>query len=285
MTAIPLGDIIVGERDREDFGDVEALARSIAAVGLLHPVVVTETHQLVAGDRRLAAVKSLGWQEVPVTVVDLATAGEVLKAEADENTCRKPLTPYEASRARQRRVEVLAPIAKANQGRAGKERSSKLEERANVTDLRKTGATGTGYSGSTLDKVDNIRSIAERGVVKQGRTEVAVPAPVIDIAKRALSDVKKTGAAVAKSDKDVRAALTAYMETDPSVQRAAVMKSFAAKQSQMSEITQCDVDEIANAMTQDDYEIFQTLKAGVDHWANRLDAARTKPLHAINGGK
>lgn len=284
MTALPLDDIIVGERDREDFGDVEALAKSIAAVGLLHPVVVTETHQLVAGDRRLAAVKSLGWQEVPVTVVDLATAGEVLKAEADENTCRKPLTPYEASRARQRRVEVLAPIADARK-KAGRPSANLAEGPAANRETRKVASVGTGYSGSTLDKVDNIRSIAERGVVKQGRTEVAVPAPVIDIAKRALSDVKKTGAAVAKSDKDVRAALTAYMETDPSVQRAAVMKSFAAKQSQMSEITQCDVDEIANAMTQDDYEIFQTLKAGVDHWANRLDAARTKPLRAINGGK
>lgn len=284
MTALPLNDIIVGDRDREDFGDVEALAKSIAEVGLLHPVVVTETHQLVAGDRRLAAVKSLGWQEVPVTVVNLATAGEVLKAEADENTCRKPLTPYEASRARQRRVEVLAPIAEARK-KAGRP-SSKLDEGpATSRASRKVASLGTGYSGSTLDKVDNIRSIAERGVVKQGRAEVAAPAPVVDIAKRALDDVKKTGAAVAKSDKDVRAALAAYMETDPSVQRAAVMKSFAAKQSHMSEITQCDVDEIADAMTQDDYEIFQTLKAGVDHWANRLDAARTKPLRAINGGK
>lgn len=115
-------------------------------------------------------MRLLGWPEVPLTVVDLSTAAEVLRAEADENTCRKPLTPYEASKARERRSAVLAPLAeeavRATQAKPGERvGDSNLEKpRPKVGDVRKAAAIGTGYSGTTLDKVDKIRSIAERGV-------------------------------------------------------------------------------------------------------------------------
>jgi len=36
-----VSDIKVGERCRKDLGDIAGLARSIADVGLLHPVVVS----------------------------------------------------------------------------------------------------------------------------------------------------------------------------------------------------------------------------------------------------
>ena len=62
--------IQIGERYRKYIGNIEALAQSIADVGLLHPVVVTPDGELVAGQRRLAAIKLLGWTTVPVTVVD-----------------------------------------------------------------------------------------------------------------------------------------------------------------------------------------------------------------------
>ena len=52
-TQLPLDSIAVGDRDRADLGDVRGLAESIAAVGLLHPVVVTGSGDLVAGGRRV----------------------------------------------------------------------------------------------------------------------------------------------------------------------------------------------------------------------------------------
>jgi ParB-like nuclease domain len=63
--------IEVGERHRRDLGDIPALARSIAEVGLLHPIVVRSDGVLIAGERRLAACKSLGWETVPVTSIDI----------------------------------------------------------------------------------------------------------------------------------------------------------------------------------------------------------------------
>jgi len=84
--------IQVGFRYRKDLGDLRGLAESIAEVGLLHPVVVTPEGRLIAGLRRLEACRSLGWTEVPVTVVDLYQAA---RGEAHENFVRKDLLPSE----------------------------------------------------------------------------------------------------------------------------------------------------------------------------------------------
>jgi ParB family chromosome partitioning protein len=66
---IRLDQIRVGKRHRKDMGDVAGLANSIQDIGLLHPVTVDEENNLLAGARRLAACKSLGWMTIPVNVV------------------------------------------------------------------------------------------------------------------------------------------------------------------------------------------------------------------------
>jgi ParB family transcriptional regulator, chromosome partitioning protein len=65
---VPIASIKVGERIRKDMGDIAGLAASIADIGLLHPIVVKPDGTLIAGERRLAACKKLGWDKVPVTV-------------------------------------------------------------------------------------------------------------------------------------------------------------------------------------------------------------------------
>jgi N6-adenosine-specific RNA methylase IME4 len=84
--------IQIGFRYRKDLGDLRSLADSIDEVGLLHPVVVTQDGRLIAGQRRLQACRSLGWTEIPVTVVDLLQAA---RGEAHENFVRKDLLPSE----------------------------------------------------------------------------------------------------------------------------------------------------------------------------------------------
>ncbi len=63
-----LDEITVGWRHRQELGDIDDLAASLTEVGLLHPVVVTPEGTLIAGARRLAAAKLLGWT---AAVVDL----------------------------------------------------------------------------------------------------------------------------------------------------------------------------------------------------------------------
>ncbi len=155
-------DIKVKTRHRHDLGDLDALAASIAEVGLLQPVVITPDGTLIAGLRRLEACKRLGWDDVPVFVAD--TVDDVLvalKAERDENTCRKDFTPSEAVAI----ADTIEPLERA----AAKERQG---ERTDKHPEKFTGSFGValdsvaaavGMSRPTLNKA--------RAVVEAARTD------------------------------------------------------------------------------------------------------------------
>ncbi|MCK6479426.1 MAG: ParB N-terminal domain-containing protein [Planctomycetes bacterium] len=157
-----MSEVRVGPRFRRDLGDLNALARSIDALGLLHPVVVDRDRNLVAGLRRLTACKSLGWTKIPVRVVDLD--GMRLVAERDENTTRKDFLPSEAvavgraveewerGRAKVRRLSGLRRGAKTP-------RPGKLPERGDTRD--RVGAV-VGLSGKTYEKARAVVEAAEK---------------------------------------------------------------------------------------------------------------------------
>jgi len=87
--------IKIGERFRKDLGDLDVLKQSIKDIGLLHPVVVDEGGNLIAGGRRCEAWKQLdrNLNDIPVNVVNIPDA---LRGEHDENAVRKNFTPSEA---------------------------------------------------------------------------------------------------------------------------------------------------------------------------------------------
>jgi N6-adenosine-specific RNA methylase IME4/ParB-like chromosome segregation protein Spo0J len=92
MSTVPVDKIKIGDRYRRDLGDIDGLARNIYQLGLLHPIVIDSDHQLIAGARRLAAFKSLGWRDVPVTIIDLQN---LVDGQFAENFYRKAFTPSE----------------------------------------------------------------------------------------------------------------------------------------------------------------------------------------------
>jgi ParB-like chromosome segregation protein Spo0J len=96
--------IVVGERRRDDLGDVQELAESIRQYGLLEPIIVDAQNHLVAGERRLQAVLLLGWPRIPAQRFGALTRAERLQLEFEENERRKALTEYERSK----RVAELA---------------------------------------------------------------------------------------------------------------------------------------------------------------------------------
>jgi ParB family chromosome partitioning protein len=67
---MPVTAIRVGKRFRKDMGDIDSLAASIKDIGLISPIAVTPDGELLAGGRRLAAYKKLGWDKIPVRVMD-----------------------------------------------------------------------------------------------------------------------------------------------------------------------------------------------------------------------
>ena len=62
---IPTAAIIVGDRVRHDYGDIEWLSEDIEVRGLLQPLVLSPRGKLIAGGRRLRAVQHLDWPDVP----------------------------------------------------------------------------------------------------------------------------------------------------------------------------------------------------------------------------
>lgn len=86
--------IKVGTRVRKQLGDIEALARDIEEVGLLQPIVVTPSGELIAGFRRLEAWKltTFAKQPIPTHVLDIEV---IVRGEYSENMQRKDFTPTE----------------------------------------------------------------------------------------------------------------------------------------------------------------------------------------------
>jgi ParB-like chromosome segregation protein Spo0J len=172
MVTVPIDSIIVSDRCRKDLGDIAALARSIGEVGLLHPPVITLDHRLVAGERRIAALRSLGWTETPCTVVEtLVDAAALLKAERDENTERKALAPTEMVAVADRIADALRPEAEArreatqakpgNDGRdptGGGKLPPPVSSRPKTRDVA---AAAAGTSGRTYQKAKAVVEAAQ----------------------------------------------------------------------------------------------------------------------------
>lgn len=105
---IPISKITIkrDERQRKVLEDIDSLAESIRVNGLIHPILVKRVGQqlsddvgsfqtwieLVAGERRLTAVKTLGWTTVPVQYAEDLSDEESQAIELEENIRRKNLT-------------------------------------------------------------------------------------------------------------------------------------------------------------------------------------------------
>lgn len=88
-------DIKVHERVRQQAHDLESLKESISRHGLLQPVLVDEDNNLLAGFRRLQAVKYLGWNFINAIVIPAETDAQRLRVELEENRTRKDFTTEE----------------------------------------------------------------------------------------------------------------------------------------------------------------------------------------------
>lgn len=158
---VRIADIVVGERFRRDMGDLDGLARSMAEVGLLHPVVVTPALQLIAGARRLEAAKRLGWAEVPVTVVDVPS---IVRGEFAENAVREDLAPSEWVAVRRAvETELRTP-----EGRPSNETREICPSLPRGKTVDKVAAYIGGVTGRTLDKAETVVEAAERDPERYG---------------------------------------------------------------------------------------------------------------------
>ena len=123
---VPISEITVNPGRREALpGDVKELADSILEVGLINPIMVDQSHTLIAGLHRLEAMKLLGRTEIECTVSDLDGL-QVELAEIDENFVRKDLSDDEFRELLLRRKEIYESLHPETR-RGGDRKSEKIK--------------------------------------------------------------------------------------------------------------------------------------------------------------
>ena len=112
-------------RDRFDDEELAALAASIAAHGILQPVVVRETadgeYELIAGERRLRAARQAGLTSIPAVIRE-SSGGEVLELALVENVQRADLNPMEEAAAYRELIDRFGLSHEAVARQVGKSR-------------------------------------------------------------------------------------------------------------------------------------------------------------------
>ncbi|PSL40002.1 Effector of nucleoid occlusion Noc [Planomicrobium soli] len=107
---------------------IEELARTIHMHGVIQPIVVRSSnkegsYEIIAGERRFRAMRSLGWEEVPAIVRELSDK-ETASIALIENLQREELTAIEEATAYQNLLVIHEITQEALAQRLGKGQST-----------------------------------------------------------------------------------------------------------------------------------------------------------------
>jgi len=186
---VPVSDISVGVRHRKDMGDLQRLADSIDAEGLLQPVGLTLDNELVFGERRLRAIRDiLGWDRIPCAMVNVTS---IAAGEYAENEIRKNFTTSERV-AIAKAVEEKAPERRGKPAKGPKAANGKKPE--NFPELhkgeetRQAAAKAAGFGNETTYR--QAKKAVEKGspelvkAMDEGAIKPSVAAKLADLPKR-----------------------------------------------------------------------------------------------------
>ncbi|MBI3414042.1 MAG: ParB/RepB/Spo0J family partition protein, partial [Verrucomicrobia bacterium] len=128
IATAPVTDIARNPRQPRtvfDEAELEELAASIRAHGVIQPLIVAESgpgrYTLIAGERRLEAAKRAGLEEVPILVRE-ASEQQLLELALIENVQRADLSPLEAAEAYRHLAEDFGLSHSEIAQRVGKQR-------------------------------------------------------------------------------------------------------------------------------------------------------------------
>jgi ParB family chromosome partitioning protein len=111
---LPRDAITVGERVRDDYGDLASLARSLSRWGMLFPVLVDQHYLLCDGGRRMRAAEVAGLDLIPVTVRQM-TEDEQRELELEVDIEHKQLTAFERNKRLVAQAEAAAAAMRKQQ--------------------------------------------------------------------------------------------------------------------------------------------------------------------------
>lgn len=192
LVLVPIADVKIGKRARQDPGSLDDLRASIERVGLLHPIVLAPDRTLLCGERRLLVFKALGRDSIAATIAsNLNDVRSALEAEGWENSCRKPLNPCEAVHLGRQLEALERPAAdqRMKKGR-GPRPCGKLPQ-GSAGKVRDIVGSLVGLSGSSYAHAKVVMEAAEKNPEAYGALVDRMRATgKVDGAYRALSGCK-----------------------------------------------------------------------------------------------
>lgn len=201
---LPIDKIVVVDRIRQKFVDIDKLADSIDRIGQLQPILVSPPDAegcctLIAGERRLRALKALGRTEAWCAELDYDKNPDQCmemrrRAEHDENELRQPFTA----------VEKLAAVEAIEKSFKGKPRAKAGEGRAR----RKAVAKAVDWSHETLRQAKAVQKAAKENpdrfgdlLEAMGQSERGVNAAFKQLKARTRPTTDRAGFTLPDSDK------------------------------------------------------------------------------------
>jgi ParB family chromosome partitioning protein len=170
-----------------DAAPLEELASSIAALGVVQPVIVRAVeggYELIAGERRWRAAQKAGFTVIPA-IVRVASDVESLEIALVENVVRQQLNPVDEAYALKVLLEDLGVTQESLAARVGKSRSAiankvrLLDLPAAVQESMASGALSEGHGRALLGlsekgrQLQLARKAIEKGMsVRQVEDEV-----------------------------------------------------------------------------------------------------------------
>jgi ParB family chromosome partitioning protein len=160
-----------------DAASLEELATSIAAVGVVQPVIVRavdQGYELIAGERRWRAAQKAGFTVIPA-IVRIASDVESLELALVENVVRQQLNPVDEAYALKVLLEDLGVTQESLAARVGKSRSAiankvrLLDLPAPIQESLASGALSEGHGRALLGLTEKGRQLQlARRVIEKG---------------------------------------------------------------------------------------------------------------------
>mgnify|MGYP006276874251 CR=1 FL=1 len=198
---LPATDVAVGLVDRNPWqprtvvaeADLAELADSLREHGLVQPIVVRargDRYQLIAGQRRLAAARKLGWEKVPVRVLDVDDR-QMSEIAIVENLQRRDLDALEKAASFRQYLATWNCTQEELAKRLSIDRSHVanlirlLDLPPAVQDKLRAGALSMGHARALLPLGDEAEQVRLAGrVAAEGLSVRAVEAEVQEIIRR-----------------------------------------------------------------------------------------------------
>lgn len=184
---------------------LEELASSIAAVGLVQPIVVRRVedgYELIAGERRWLAAQKAGYTVIPA-IVRPASDVESLELALVENIVRQELNPVDEAYALKVLLEDLGVTQENLAARVGKSRSAiankirLLDLPASIQEALAKGELSEGHGRALLAVADRGKQLQlARKAVEKGMSVRQVEAEARHLAEKTRNRQSEDGPAV-----------------------------------------------------------------------------------------